>query len=269
MNDDEGLFGGEIRALKRALPGVMVFVTVLVLLRGFEGTAGAIRLQVSTFAKSFLGGGDELIHVLLHTLPLAAAAGIAAFAISSRWLKFDSGWSIVALAGIVLAGAALGGLLRGLVPNQARPEVHAELLVGQPVNTSANGPTDKVEPSGLRELGASQLSTHQSALIGVLKKPKLSDIDWLAEPNLDKAPSGHIPPLDLFPKVGGVPGVVLMAANQLLGYLVAYQPRLFLAAIVAGSWIGWSWQRRLTRWSQRLTECVDDSISACETRKAA
>ena len=49
----------------------------------------------------------------------------------------------------------------------------------------------------------------------------------------------------MIPEMNGVMGLVVQALNQLMGYLVAYQPRLFLAAIVAGSWSGWSLHRRL------------------------
>ena len=98
---------------------------------------------------------------------------------------------------------------------------------------------------------------------------RLSEIEWFAEPNLENAPPAKIAPLALFPQVDGILGIPLMAVNQLLGYLVAYRPRLFLAAIVAGSWIGWSWQRRLARWRAQVTECGYGGLLGDDKRTAA
>ena len=61
--------------LKEFVPGLIVLVVVLVLLRGVGGTIDALRLQLVTLANSFLGTGDGLVPVLLQTLPLALAAG--------------------------------------------------------------------------------------------------------------------------------------------------------------------------------------------------
>ena len=48
----------------------------------------------------------------------------------------------------------------------------------------------------------------------------------------------------LLPEGGSWFGVVGQGVNQLLGYLVFYRPRLFLAALLAGGYLGWALNRR-------------------------
>ena len=99
---------------------------------------------------------------------------------------------------------------------------------------------------------------------------QLRQIDWLAQPDLSKAPPREIEPLALLPQASGVPGAAARAINQLLAYFVAYQPRLFLAAMVAGSWVGWSWHRRLNKLTDDAAErCDRDDPSESEWRRAA
>jgi hypothetical protein len=73
---------------------------------------------------------------------------------------------------------------------------------------------------------------------------RLTAIDWLMKPDLSRQPQS-VEPLRVMPKGRGIYGGVGSAINQLLGYLVAYEPRLFLASIVAGSFVGWRLQRRV------------------------
>ena len=83
-------------------------------------------------------------------------------------------------------------------------------------------------------------------------------------------PPREIEPLNVLPAVGGVHGAVFKAVNQLLGFFVAYQPRLFLAAIIAGCWVGWTCHRRLLYLETRGSE-AEDSVSEPEValRRAA
>ncbi|MEM7474379.1 MAG: hypothetical protein AAF483_05245, partial [Planctomycetota bacterium] len=74
---------------------------------------------------------------------------------------------------------------------------------------------------------------------------QLQQINWLATPNVAGVPKGEIERLHLLPEVSGVFGIVARAINQLLGYVVAYQPRLFLAAILCGVWMGWTVHSKL------------------------
>ena len=158
------MIGQGLLTFKRALPGGGVLITVLVLLRGFRGTADALKLQLSTFAGSFFGSSGELARVLLHTMPLAAAAAVAAFAIANRWIKFEGPGSIVGLASIVMAGAATGGFLQGwgrplrsqrlplsgsicsMRENPDQPESH--LCIGRLINPVSamhqNGPLEQL-----------------------------------------------------------------------------------------------------------------------------
>ena len=64
-----------------------------------------------------LGAGDGLTGVLLHTLPLAIAAALATFAITSGSLKLESLTSVIVLACIILLGTSVGGFLRQFVPD--------------------------------------------------------------------------------------------------------------------------------------------------------
>ncbi len=74
MTRDTNRLQSWLRAMRKCLPGLVVLSTVLVLLRGPSGTVDAIQLQLTTFVASFLGAGDGLGAVVLHTLPLAVAA---------------------------------------------------------------------------------------------------------------------------------------------------------------------------------------------------
>jgi len=56
---------------------------------------------------------------------------------------------------------------------------------------------------------------------------------------------GRVDSLNLLPESVGVIGFVVRAINQVLGYLVAYPPRLFLAAIIAAAWMGRTVHNRL------------------------
>ena len=70
--------------------------------------------------------------------------------------------------------------------------------------------------------------------------------------------------------MSGIPGIAAKAINQLLGFLVAYQPRLFLAAVVAGSWVGWSWHRRLQKLTEYAADCQErEDRNKPELRRAA
>ena len=81
-------------------------------------------------------------------------------------------------------------------------------------------------------------------------------VDWFGPPDLKRNPPRKIAPLQLIPEPGGVLGLLARAVNLLLAYFVSYQPRLFLAAVLAGGWIGWCWHRHLQQW-QKATGTAD------------
>lgn len=265
------------RILLRYLPGLTVLAVVMILLRGLTGSVEAIKLQTATLSTSFLGAGDGMIAVLVHTLPLTIAAAIATFAIASRMITFESSLSIVGLAGIVMIGASLGGFLRGFAP-ETKPQSQIARTIVRPASEPAViGFVPNVKLGVHPKKPPLQLAVPDAGVAVAPKlefKPKtpltqLGEIDWFAQPDLSNSPPQDIPPLNLLPNVGSVPGAISKAINQLLGYLVAYQPRLFLAAILAGSWVGWSWHRRLQRLAQYSADIPYDPVKPTEVRRAA
>ena len=106
--DGEPTFSEELRVLRRASPGAVVFVTVLFLLRGYGGTVHALPRQIILLVESFFGGPDVMELLLLHTLPHSPSPRDGS---DLRVL-----WSFIVLGGIVMAGTAVGGVLRSLLP---------------------------------------------------------------------------------------------------------------------------------------------------------
>jgi hypothetical protein len=249
------------------MPSIVVLVGVLMLLRGFDGTLEALRLQVTTLAHSFLGGGDAFIRVLLHTLPLAIAAAGGTFLISAGWIKFEGVGFFVTLAVLVLAGAAVGGVLQQLAHRgSSTTELNPASSLSDHRQSSATGATQIQLASGTiapsasdpnvasnpdNEIDAALLDQAPStSLFHSRPSPQqqLRELEWWAEPNMGVAPA-DVSPVQLLPESRGIVGLFCLAVNQLLGFLVAYQPRLFLAAVVSGGWTGYLWQRRLAKWS--------------------
>lgn len=208
----------------RWAPGLAVMLAVLLLLRGVTGTAEALRLQLTTFMVSFVGGPDTIALVVWHTLPLGIAAAAITYAVAADWLKFESFGAVVVASLVVLGAAWLGGELRD-----------AALPSGK-----INGPVAIATADGMdRGEGLPRTTMPANRLRGV---------DWLAEPDFTHNPVA-IAPVALLPEAHGAWGFACRAGNQLLGYLVAYNPRLFVASLLAGGYLGWSWQRRIARWT--------------------
>jgi len=273
--DDKPTLIDELRVLRQAIPSALVFVAVLFLLRGYDGTVYALGRQVSMLAETFLGGSEVLVPVLLHTLPLALAAGVASFAIAARWIRFEGMWSIIVLGGIVMAGTTVGGLLRGLVPEPAIEETTTVTAAENMVISSDGIPNlSGLEVSSL----TLQAQSPGSLSTVVMRSPpvvrtsvweRLQAVDFLALPDLTKRPPQEIAPLPLIPKVSGVFAIAGAAVNQLLGFLIAYQPRLFLAAVLAGAWTGWRWQQRLSTLRLHVGEAVEQATESSPIRRAA
>lgn len=253
----------ELRVLQQAVPGALIFVVVLLLLRGYHGTVYALERQGSMLLESFLGGPDALVPLLLHTLPLAIAAAVAAFSIAAGWIRFESIWSIVSLGVIVVVGTTLGGFLRNLVPHTPANDVAAVEGLGL-LTTAGELPGDQIVPMSVPETGTGlqlAVQARPGPLEATAKRSvwtQLGKIDVFAPPDLTKPPPSDIKPVPLIPEINGVFRIVGLAINQLLGFVVAYQPRLFLAAVLAGSWTGWRWQRRLATLVRHVDERLDD-----------
>lgn len=308
MNAIKILLADAGRLLVRMLPGLTVLLVVMLLLRGFAGTLEAAKLQTLTLLTSFLGAGEGLGGVIIHTLPLAIAAAVVTFAITARMITFESPMSCVAVALIVLAGTSVGGVFRDTVTrltpadDDENDTVIAlaekqppQPLVGRPADNSTNnlpihiGLESDMDPPLLTRIGKSKSEVLFGASLSRIDKPilanlstvtplpkklrsplqRLREIDWFAQPNLDKKPPRVIEPLHVLPEISGLHGVPLKAVNQILGYLVAYQPRLFLAAIIAGSWVGWSCRRRLEKLHEHVVEKSNEREDVLELRRAA
>lgn len=307
MNAIKILLADAGRLLVRMLPGLTVLLVVMLLLRGFSGTLEASKLQTLTLLTSFLGAGEGLGGVIIHTLPLAIAAAVVTFAITARMITFESPMPFVAVALIILAGTSVGGVFRDTVARLTPTDddndtvvAQAEKkppqpLVGQPADHSTNnlpihiGLESNIDPPLLTRIGKSKSGVLFGGSLNKIDKPilaklsavtplpkklrsplqRLREIDWFAQPNLDKKPPRVIEPLHVLPEISGLHGTPLKAVNQMLGYLVAYQPRLFLAAIIAGSWVGWSCRRRLEKLHEHVVEKSIEREDVLELRRAA
>ena len=120
-------------------------------------------------------------------------------------------------------------------------------------------------PNGLRHsIGRDQLTVapEESA-----PWSQLVSLRWLDKPNLDRSPQ-TVQPMSLLPEAPGVLGAATAAINQLLGYLIAYEPRLFLASILAGSFAGWRLQRRVVV-TQAMVSGDTTELTDRETKRMA
>lgn len=272
------LFGDLRDLLAKYWLAATVLLVVMLLLRGVQGTAEAIQMQAGVLVTCVFGHGDDVAGVIVHTLPLALAAAFVTFAVASGKLEFDSMWSVILLACMVLLGTSVGGLLRSVLPE---PELDETLLTEQSSDEPSRVGVAPLPPDvdtfsqGLpNELGirADSLASGITAELGVvasaekallqIASPKqdlspidqLRQIDWFAKPELAKARTHEIRSLNLLPKSTGVIGLITKTINQILGFLIAYQPRLFCAAVIAGSWLGWSWHKKLKSLHERVVE---------------
>lgn len=284
------LWGG----VRKILPGLTVLVIVFLLMRGVNGTIEALKLQIATLTTSLMGTGDGLSGVILQTLPLAIASGVVLFAIRAEWLTFESPWSFVGIAAIILCGASVGGFLRTIITDAppssvsstivSAPAPSGSLAVGNQQQSlvaerpTSIGPGLKLpdsagffDPHRTVRHTLSDLQTANVPHEPVQQSPfqQLSDIDWMAVPDETTTPTGRIPPLDLLPEMNGVAGVVAKAVNQTLGFLVAYKPRMFLAALIAGGWVGWSFHRRIQQIHEQIIGADDKEPARLTTARAA
>jgi hypothetical protein len=254
----------EIAVIRAAVPSGLVFIAVMLLLRGYDGTVDALRQQVLLFAHSFCGGEDGMMPLLLHTLPLAIAAAVSAFGMAAGWIRFESVWSMVVLGVIVIGGAAVSGVLHGHslpAPKTVRQIDHSPIVMHGTISNTIVQSTR--EPPKSSTAGLTTAQPQESAV------QQLARVDLTAVPDLNTPPPARIEPLDLLPQMGGVLGIMTMAINQLLAFVVAYQPRVFVAAVLAGSWTGWKWQRRLATLTRHVSRGVDEVSESIRLDRAA
>lgn len=279
----------QARRRARLLPAGGVLLTVLVLLHGVEGTVVALARLAVEFAGSLLGGGDASVvgGVFWRTLPLALSAAAVTFAVRSGWLHLTHWHSYFAIALIIMAGAIVGNAVHEelyarqpiISVGQIDPPREGESLVSHALRT---GNLIGGDDSKLRALGtpletppaepgssASPLMTlGDGTAIGIdtsVGEPKR--LSWLAPPDLSLRPE-PVQPLFEVEKGQGFAGLVLGVVSQLLGYLFAYQPRLFLASVLAGGYLGWRLQRRFTTVHALVTGDLSE-LSDGELRRLA
>ena len=213
----------------RQYPAILVAFLVMIILKGFGGASKGIVDQLSLFAASFLDdGSNDIASVLWRTAPLAFSVAVITFAGARRWLKLDV-VGIVVGAVIIIGGARLGDALT--TPNQVT------------VATGITTQNDPMEISGL-VIPQSDLPPH---LAKVISQPI-----HLSQDVPELPPGAAPPPVQLLPQIGGWPGQVFAAINQLIGYFQHYQPRLFLAALIVGAYLGWRWHSALNWISELL-----------------
>lgn len=234
----------KIRQRLHVPPGIVVLIVVLVLLYGFTGAVMAVFDMAMTLLAALVGGGDHDVvgSVLWRTLPLAIAAAGVTFAMCNRWLTPGSLNSYIGMAMIVLSGAIVGNAC------YERCGSRSVVIASEPdVNAAMPTPVGLADDSALPLVQSLQLTP--TVKVAAAPAPpnawqRLAAINWLGKPDLSRDPQ-PVEPLRVVPKGPGIYGGVGGAINQLLGYLVDYEPRLFLASIFVGSFVGWRLQRRV------------------------
>ncbi|WP_425398038.1 hypothetical protein [Aeoliella sp.] len=240
-----------IRERLHVPPSLIVLLVVLVLLYDFGGALASLWEMAMTLLATLLGGGDHDVvgSVLWRTLPLAISAAGVTFAVLNRWLDPQSLNSYVGMAMIVLAGAIVG--------NAAYEKFGSRTVVLQPAETGevVSTPIGLPESNGksigppLRGIGPLAPAAEQT-VVGIAVPAeqtvweRLLSIGWFTKPDLSREPQ-PVEPLPVIPKGPGIYGGVGGAINQLLGYLVDYEPRLFVASILVGGFAGWRLHRRV------------------------
>jgi hypothetical protein len=244
-------------------------------MHGFHGTVSALVMIATHFLASLVGGGDLAIvtSVLWRTLPLALSAAIITFAIRSEWLHLTHGWSYLWMLAIVTGGAIVGNAV-----HETMLERDGNLVGADDSKIRALG-----EGAGDRELGSevggqgpeagattlapvATLADGTKIGVGSVREPR--KLSWFAPPDLSQPP-GPVAPLFEVEKGQGIVGIILGAISQLLGYLFAYQPRMFFAAILAGSYIGYRIQQRFATVKAVVTGDLSDLSTSQIHRLAA
>lgn len=258
------------RSCRAMLPALSVLVCVLFLLRGWSGLTDAVQLQATAIAHALFGTADGVGTVFIATLPLALSAAVAAFCMAERWLTFESFGSVIALALIILCGTAAGAALRSTVQPVSSAKLNAEVADAavQPLRESINKAVSEPLSVANNRRSASRLTEHDQTDLRAnltddsqpktgtsVTAPQPWPTSWWDVPDINRLATAPVLDVHWFPEPNGQLKPVGQAANVLLSYLATYQPRLFLAAVIAGGWIGLSCQRR---WHQAVVRSTID-----------
>jgi len=237
-------------ALNRIPNVLLVLLAVALLLQGPVGAFEALWGYTRDLVLTIFGGEELLLQVLCQTVPLTLAVGAILFSFRARWISLSNPASLFAASALILAGTWIGGELRSTVSSET-------VLENNDVVVS---PT-KADTRTMTALGKTQTLLSDQSLTDSLDQAEDPDADsvsdtisiaeaWsiLSDFKTVATDGNHhrwdqpVPRIDLVPESETLWGLVGKAMNQLLGYFVIYRPRLFLASILLGSYIGWSWQ---------------------------
>ncbi|TWT77358.1 hypothetical protein Pla123a_20190 [Posidoniimonas polymericola] len=235
---------------RRAPPGGWVVLALLMLLHGPRGACWAVLEQAWSLIATLLGGDQVVLAVLSQTAPLTLATALIVFLYCSEWITFESMWSVLASAGILIGGASLGAELRGVM-QRALPEF---------AEADQSG-----EHSGSSDMTLTSLTIRARMHGGRLPAAEawrvLTDWRYISELGASANWPEQIPRVALLPEGTNWFGVVGQGVNQLLGYLVFYRPRMFFAALLAGGYLGWAWHRRLEWANDRAIDWTNERAS--------
>lgn len=238
--------------LNRIPNGFLVFLTVALLLQGPVGAFEALWSYSYELVRAIFGGEELLLQVLCQTAPMTFAVGAIVFSFRSGWITFSSPGSLFAAALLVLAGTWGGGELRSAMASissksDAGTQVASKQTQVLPVSTRGETHTwlSKESLPDLGELHKNLTTTEEepSDTISIEEAYRIfSDFETVATDGTHHRWDQSVPRVALIPEANSLWGLAARAINQLLGYFVVYRPRLFLASILVGTYIGWSWQ---------------------------
>lgn len=254
------------RSLVDRIPtSLIVLLTVAFLLQGPFGTLNVLWTYTKSLLTALLGGEDLFVEVVCQTAPLTLSAAAIAFAVRCRMLTFRSLTGLVTCSAILLGATWLGGQLRTLM---APPVASSTPLAPSVLTNHSIGP---IVPASNRipvleasfRIADPDLLTDLTMMDGIGNASEVISIHEAADRLCDFSSStagpkrdwrDTIPRVGLLPEAGSLVGVIARGINQTLGYLVYYRPRLFLAAILLGTYIGWCWQPMFGAFFARKTE---------------
>jgi hypothetical protein len=191
---------------------LLVLLTVALLLQGPVGVFEALRDYTVKLIGTLFGGEDVYREVLCQAAPLTLALAMISFSYRCGWLSFAAPTSLVAAGALVLGSTWIGGEWRSSLSQQSIAAA----------TRAADASVDKISvPEAIA---------------------KLSDLRTVATDGSHHRWDQRVPRVEALPEARSAIGIIGRAINQLLGYFVIYRPRLFFAAVLLGTYIGWSWQ---------------------------
>jgi hypothetical protein len=233
---------------------LVVLLTVALLTQGPVGAFEAFRDFTVDLLGTLVGGEELCLEVLCQCTPLAAAIATVTFSYRARWLALNPR-SLLAVGTLVVAATWGGGELRGWIAKNKR-SVGSEVAV---LPASTRGAT-RVLFSDQRAFDTAPKSisyradTRPDDSLNVETEPPQAEVlsvsqalAPIADLRSSATVSDHrwsrpVPRVALLPELESDVGRIALGINQLVGFVIVYRPRLFLAAVLLGFYLGWSWQ---------------------------